>query len=801
MAKKKNPMVFMDVSIDGDPAERMVFELFHDVAPKTAENFRALCTGERGVSPNTGKSLHYKGSFFHQIIKGSIVKGGDFINRNGTGGESIYPKFPDESPKLKHDSLGLLSMAIADRDTLGSHFIITLKADHHLDRKHVAFGKLVQGYDVLKKIEDVGDEEGLPSVTVKIVNSGEHNEDGKKTHKSKIGRNGSTEAISHEVRRKGKHRKSSGDRRKKRKHYSSESDSSSDSDTESSESDTDSDSDLSSSSYTSSSSDDRRRKRKRSRKDKHRHGKRRDKRREKKRRKLDKRSKRKSKRESDSQTDTDSASKSNDSSNGLGLDTQGKIQKHEDHAQRNAEVQSSSVLEKESSPMNLKKREELSNVEDGEFPKENGAQRSNGIGANHRSDRYEERQPDVMDDNPGKSRSRSMSPKQTVSKSMSISPKRGSKIPSISPKERLIRSPSGSRSPHAPSQRSLSRSPVRSISRSPVRGRKGRSISRSPVRGRKGRSISRSPVRGRKGRSISRSPMITHIHRIVSKSPVRSPDRRSFSKSPVRSISQSRRSRSSARVSTRRTVSRSPVRVSRKSFSRSPIRSSARSLSRSSGRAPLRSISRSPVRLAGRGNHRSYSRSRSPVRRARTPQERSLSRSVSPDASPKRIRRGRGFSERYSYARRYRTPSRSPVRYRSRSPVRYRYNGRNDRDRYSGYRRYSPRRNRSPLPRRRTPPRYRSRRSRTPSVSCSPPHRSRRYSPSRSPVRHRSPPRVNRRMSSSLSRSPSRSRSSVESQSPRKASKDNRSRSSSRSSDGGKGLVSYGNGSPDSSQK
>ncbi|KAL5064360.1 hypothetical protein RYX36_026097 [Vicia faba] len=353
-----------------------------------------------------------KGSFFHQIIKGSIVKGGDFINRNGTGGENIYPKFPDESPKLKHDSLGILSMEIADRDTTGSHFIITLKADHHLDRKHVAFGKLVLGYDVLKKIEDVGDE-GLPSVTVKIINSGEHNEDGKKTHKSKIGRNGSSEAISHEARRKGKHKKSSVDRRKKRKHYSSESDSSSDSDTESSESDSDSDLDLSSSSYTSSSSDDRWKKRKRYRKDKHRHGKRRDKRREKKRRKLDKRSKHKSKRESDSQTDADSASKRNDSSNGQGLDTQ-----------RNAEVQSSSILEKESSPMNLKKREGLSNVEDGEFPKENGAQRSNGTRANHRSDRYEERLPDVMDDNPGKSRSRSMSLKQTVSKSMSISPKR-----------------------------------------------------------------------------------------------------------------------------------------------------------------------------------------------------------------------------------------------------------------------------------------------------------------------------------------------------------------------------------------
>ncbi|XP_073223579.1 uncharacterized protein [Cicer arietinum] len=773
MAKKKNPMVFLDVSIDGDPAERMVFELFYDVAPKTAENFRALCTGEKGVSSNTGKSLHYKGSFFHQIVKGSIVRGGDFINRNGTGGESIYPKFPDESPRLKHDSPGLLFMAVADRDTLGSHFKITLKADHHLDRKNVVFGKLVQGYDILKKMEDVGDEEGLPTVTVKIINCGEHNEDGKKTHKSIIG---SSEANSHEARRKGKHKKSSGDRRKKRKYYSTESDSSSDSDMESSESDSDSDSDVSSSSYTSSSSDDRRRKRKRSRKDKHRPGKRRDKHREKRRRKQDKRSKRKSRRESGSHADADGGSKSNNSSDGKNLDTQGKIQKHRDHSQRNAEVQSSSFLDKELPPMNHKKREGVGMLEEEGFPKPNGAQHTNGVGANYRSDRSEERQPDMVDDHPGKSRSRSMSPKRSVSKSMSISPKSGSKIQSIGPKGRLSRSPSGSKSPRAPLRKSLSQSPVRSISRS------------------LNRSISRSPMRGRKGRSISRSPMRIHTHKSVSKSPVRGHDLRSFSKSPARSVSRSRRSRSSPRVSSRRTVSRSPVRrVSRKSISRSPVRLSARSLSRSSSRVPLRSISRSPIRMASRGNLRSYSRSLSPVRRSRTPRGRSLSRSVSPDASPKRIRRGRGFSERYSYARRYRTPSQSPVRYR--------YNGRSDRDRYSGYRRYSPRRFRSPPSRRRTPLRYRSRRSRTPSVSRSPPYRARRYSPSRSPVRNRSLPRVNRRLSSSPSRSPSRSKSSVESQSPRKASRDNRSRSSSRSSDGKKGLVSYEDGSPDSSPR
>ncbi|GMP94628.1 hypothetical protein CsSME_00044022 [Camellia sinensis var. sinensis] len=79
---KKNMLVFLDVSIDGDPAERMVFQLFPDAAPKTVENFRALCTGEKGISPKTGRPLHYKGSFFHRIIKGSMAQGGDFIKRD-----------------------------------------------------------------------------------------------------------------------------------------------------------------------------------------------------------------------------------------------------------------------------------------------------------------------------------------------------------------------------------------------------------------------------------------------------------------------------------------------------------------------------------------------------------------------------------------------------------------------------------------------------------------------------------------------------------------------------------------------
>ncbi|KAJ0794359.1 putative peptidylprolyl isomerase [Helianthus annuus] len=94
---KKNPLVYLDVSIDGDPIERMVFELFSDTVPKTAENFRALCTGEKGNSQKTGRPLHYKGSFFHRIIKGSLAQGGDFFKRDGSYGESIYGgKFPGE---------------------------------------------------------------------------------------------------------------------------------------------------------------------------------------------------------------------------------------------------------------------------------------------------------------------------------------------------------------------------------------------------------------------------------------------------------------------------------------------------------------------------------------------------------------------------------------------------------------------------------------------------------------------------------------------------------------------------------
>ncbi|KAI3677349.1 hypothetical protein L1987_86975 [Smallanthus sonchifolius] len=225
----------------------------------------------------------------------------------------------------------------------------------------------------------------------------------------------------------------------------------------------------------------------------------------------------------------------------------------------------------------------------------------------------------------------------------------------------------------------------------------------------------------------------------------------------------------------------------------SPVRPPKRSLSRSSGRAPSRrSLSRSPVRSPVRSRHRSYSRSPVGARRGRSP-----SRSVSPDGSPKRIRRGRGFSNRYSYARRYHSPDRSPVRS-------YRY-GRSDHDRYSSYRRRSPMRDRSPL-------RYRARisRTRSPSASRSPVCYRRRYSHSRSPVdasRYRPSPPVGRRRAPRSRTPPSRSRSPRSSPSPhprRSSRSKSKSKSISRSSGSPpakKGLVSYGDGSPDSGQK
>jgi len=168
-----NPKVFFDITIADAPAGRLVFELFADVTPKTAENFRALCTGEKG-NGQSGKALHFKGSAFHRIIPDFMCQGGDFTRGNGTGGESIYgAKFADENFTKKHTGPGILSMANAGANTNGSQFFICTVATPWLDGKHVVFGSLTEGLDVLKKMEAVGSRSGTPSKAVKIADSGE----------------------------------------------------------------------------------------------------------------------------------------------------------------------------------------------------------------------------------------------------------------------------------------------------------------------------------------------------------------------------------------------------------------------------------------------------------------------------------------------------------------------------------------------------------------------------------------------------------------------------------------------------
>ena len=156
----ENPKVALDVTIDGKPAGTLTLELFADVVPKTAENFRALCTGEKGMG-KSGKPLSYAGSPFHRIIPGFMIQGGDFTRGNGTGGESIYgEKFADENFTLKHGGAGTLSMANAGPNTNGSQFFITVAETPWLDGKHVVFGKVVDGMDLLKKMEEQGTRSG-----------------------------------------------------------------------------------------------------------------------------------------------------------------------------------------------------------------------------------------------------------------------------------------------------------------------------------------------------------------------------------------------------------------------------------------------------------------------------------------------------------------------------------------------------------------------------------------------------------------------------------------------------------------
>ena len=172
-----NPRTYFDLTLNNEKFGRLVFELFEKEVPKTAKNFIELCSGENGNKFITGSTasapLSYKGTIFHRIINDFMSQGGDFTNHNGTGGLSIYgAKFNDENFNIKHTEPGMLSMANAGPNTNGSQFFITFVPCPWLDGKHTVFGRVVEGKELLAKLNNLGTSSGKPKAQIKIVDCG-----------------------------------------------------------------------------------------------------------------------------------------------------------------------------------------------------------------------------------------------------------------------------------------------------------------------------------------------------------------------------------------------------------------------------------------------------------------------------------------------------------------------------------------------------------------------------------------------------------------------------------------------------
>ena len=171
----KNPRVYMDISINGSAVGRLIIKLFRDIVPKTCENFRALCTGEKGLGVG-GYPLNYQGTYFHNVRPGFVCQGGDFVTGNGIGGPSIYGSFfEDENHNISHSERGILSMVNKGPNTNGSQFFITFTDTKWLDKKHVAFGKVLNATDILKQIENCGTPSGVTTKLIKIEKCGQLN--------------------------------------------------------------------------------------------------------------------------------------------------------------------------------------------------------------------------------------------------------------------------------------------------------------------------------------------------------------------------------------------------------------------------------------------------------------------------------------------------------------------------------------------------------------------------------------------------------------------------------------------------